>query len=153
MQLIIKDDQQNPDIGRKAAEDLIKEDVAAIIGPMTSDMGMVIAPILNKVRLLNVSPTVTTQHLTGIDDYFFRVTSSAHAHATLSARYQIDSGDMRRVAAAYDKGNSSFTESWLKSFESLFIAEGGKIVATVAFNTKEKRSFSDIAGELLGHKS
>lgn len=57
IRLIIKDDQQDPAVARQAAQDLISEEVAAIIGPMTSDMGMVVAPILNDAKILNVSPT------------------------------------------------------------------------------------------------
>ncbi|CAB1059221.1 ABC transporter, substrate-binding protein (cluster 4, leucine/isoleucine/valine/benzoate) [Olavius sp. associated proteobacterium Delta 1] len=149
VQLLIKDDQQIPDTARQAVQDLIREDAVAIVGPMTSDMAMAVAPLVNEARVLNVSPTVTTQRLSGRDDYFFRVSSTTLEYATRSAHYQIKSGDMRRIAAAYDKGNRSFTENWLENFKAPFIAGGGEILATIAFKTDEGKSFSEIARELL----
>lgn len=40
IQLITKDDQQNPDLARQSVQELIDEGVVAIIGPMTSDMAV-----------------------------------------------------------------------------------------------------------------
>jgi branched-chain amino acid transport system substrate-binding protein len=149
VQLLIKNDQQNPDIARQAVQALVREGVLAIIGPMTSDMGMAVAPKLNEARVLNVSPTVTTQRLSGRDDYFFRVSSTTREYASRSAHYQIKSGDMRRIAVAYDGGNRSFTENWLENFKAPFIAGGGEILTSIAFKTDENRSFSKIAHALL----
>ncbi|BBO68681.1 ABC transporter substrate-binding protein [Desulfosarcina alkanivorans] len=147
--LIIKNDQQDGDMARKAVRELIGEGVAAIIGPMTSDMGLAITPLLNENRLVAVSPTVTTQHLSGRDDYFFRVSATTREYAGRSARYHIHSGDLRRIVAAYDRGNRSFTENWLENFHTPFTAAGGEILATIGFNTAEGRTFLEIARELL----
>ncbi len=117
IQLIIKDDRHDPDVARQAVTELINEGVSAIIGPMTSQMSMAIMPILNKHRILSVAPTVSTQNLFGIDDYFFRVVPSVRTNALVSADYQIKSGNMTRTAAIYDVGNGSYTESWLENFK------------------------------------
>ena len=149
VQLLIKDDQQNPEIARKAVQELISEGVVAIVGPMTSDMALAVAPLLNKARVLTVSPTVTTQVLSGLDDYSFRVSSTTREYATRSANYHIKSVDMRRVAAAYDRSNRSFSENWLENFKSPFTAAGGSIIATIGFTTDTGRTFLEIARELL----
>ena len=65
VQLVIRDDQQQPQAARQAVRELIEEDVVAIIGPMTSDMGMVMAPIADAAQTLLISPTVTTEDLSG----------------------------------------------------------------------------------------
>ena len=41
IELIMKDDQQNPEMARKAVRELISEGVVAIIGPGTSENGRV----------------------------------------------------------------------------------------------------------------
>lgn len=82
VQLIIKDDQQNPDVARRAVEELIDAGAAALIGPMTSDMARAVTPLLNDARLVAVSPTATTQLLSGLDDYFFRVSATTRENAT-----------------------------------------------------------------------
>lgn len=149
VRLLIKDDQQNADVARQAVRELIDAGVVAIIGPMTSDMAIAIAPVVDQSRVLTVSPTATTQLLSGRDDYFFRVTSTTREYASKSARYQFKTAGLRRIAAAYDEGNRSFCENWLDNFRKTFTGLGGQVIATVGFNTKEQRAFLDIAGELL----
>lgn len=149
IQLVIKDDRHDPDVARQAAKELIDEGVVAIIGPMTSQMGMAITPILNKHRILCVSPTVSTQKLSGINDYFFRVVPSVRTNTLVSADYQIKSGNMTRTAVIYDVGNQSYTESWLENFKELFVKGGGEIVSAISYNTKENNLFEDMAKKVL----
>ncbi|WP_320045280.1 ABC transporter substrate-binding protein [uncultured Desulfobacter sp.] len=149
IQLIIKDDRHDPEVARQAATQLINEGVSAIIGPMTSQMGMSIMPILNKHRMLCVAPTVSTQKLFGLDDYFFRVLPSVRTNTLVSADYQIKSGNMTRAAAIYDVGNRSYTGSWLENFEEFFVKGGGKIISVIPYNTKENNPFEDIANQTL----
>jgi branched-chain amino acid transport system substrate-binding protein len=149
VQLVIKDDQQRPEVARQAVKALIEENVVAIIGPMTSDMGIAVTPLADAAEILLVSPTVTTQLLSSKDDYFFRVSSTTREYASRSAQYQMTSGNMRSIAAAYDLGNRSFCENWLANFKTSFTAAGGEILATVGFQSDSDRTFLDVARELL----
>jgi len=149
IQLIIKDDRHDPDVARQVAEELIREGVTAIIGPMTSQMAMAVTPIINKYRMLCVAPTVSTQNLSGIDDYFFRVVPSVKTNASVSADYHIKTGDITRVAVIYDVGNRSYTQSWLENFKAPFIKGGGEIISIIPYNTKENNPFEDIAQKAL----
>ena len=152
IELHIKDDKQQPEVARQAVNELINEVVVAIIGPMTSDMAVAVTPLLNEARVLNVSPTVTTQQLSGLDDYFFRVSSTTREYATRSARYQIKSDNMRRIAAAYDLNNRSFTENWLENFTKSFTADGGQIITATGFKTDDNKTLLETARELLAPK-
>ena len=149
VQLLVKDDKQDPDLARKAVRELIGDNVAAIIGPMTSDMGIAVVPLLNEAHIIAVSPTVTTQQLSGLDDYFFRTCATAFDYATKSAKYHIKTADMRRVAAVYDLNNRSFCENWLKHFTIAFNAGGGEILTSIGFRANEERTFMDITRELM----
>lgn len=149
IQLIAKDDQQDPDIARQVMQELISAGVVAVIGPMTSDMGVAIAPLADASQTLLLSPTVTTHLLSAKDDHLFRVTSTTADYAAKSARYQITSGTMRSIAVAYDLGNKSFCESWLASFVDTFAAGGGEILETIGYRDDADRSFLDIARRLL----
>lgn len=60
---------------------------------MTSDMALAVTPVLNEARILGVSPTVTTQKLSGRDDFFFRVSATTGEYATRSARYHAKAVD------------------------------------------------------------
>lgn len=149
VQLVIKDDQQNPDIATKVINELIQENVVAIVGPMTSDMGTIAAPILNKAKILNVSPTVTTQALSNKDDYFFRVSATTLEYASRSAHYQINREEMTRIAAIYDLGNKSFSVNWLENFRVPFVKNGGTIVTQVGYEASDKISFFGVAEKAL----
>ena len=100
VQLIIKDDRQQPDIVRQRVRELIAEGVVAIIGPMTSDMAVAATPIADEAKVVLMSPTATTEALSGKDDYFLRVASTSGTYAQRSASYLAKSSTMRRVAAS-----------------------------------------------------
>lgn len=153
LELVFKDDQQDPEIAKRSVQELIDDGVVAIIGPMTSDMGMAITPLLDKYQIPAVSPTVSTQLLAGHDDFFFRVTSTTQMHATKSAAYHVKATSVRKIAAVFDENNHSFSETWLQTFKEFFIAHGGEFVAEIAFNSQQQKSFTDLTHELLSHKA
>ena len=149
VELIIKDAEAHAETAVKAVEELIERDVAAIVGPMSSVIAKAIVPLLNAFQVVAVGGTVTTPELSGLDDYFFRVCFTAREQATRSARYQIDSKTMRRIAVAYDGSNRTFCVNWLESFKKPFTTDGGEILAEIDFQTEDGRSFSKIAHGLL----
>lgn len=149
VQLLIEDDRQDPETARSAVAKLIEQGVAAIVGPMTSDMAVAVAPLVNQAGVLMVSPTATTQALSRIDDQFFRITSTTEDFAAKSARHHLASGKIRRFAAVYDLGNRTFCENWLAVFREVFAAGGGQIVTAIGFSTNAERTFLDMARDLL----
>lgn len=153
IELVIKDDQQDPQIAQSSVRQLIDEGVAAIIGPMTSDMAVAIMPTLDQSQIPAVSPTASSQLLSGRDDFFFRVTSTTLEYATKSAAYHIKATDIRKIAVVFDEDNRSFTENWLNTFKDYFTGRGGEIVAEIGFSGRRGRSFSDLTRELLAHQA
>jgi branched-chain amino acid transport system substrate-binding protein len=153
VQLIIKDDQQDPERARQAVKELIDAGVAALIGPMTSDMAIAVTPLLNEARLVAVAPTVTTQELSAIDDYFFRVAATANITAIRSADYHANQGNIRRMAVTYDLNNRAYCETWIENFTASFTRQGGAIVKVIGFDTKESgRTFLGLSKKLLDSK-
>ena len=149
VQLIIKDDQQNPELARQAVRELIDAGVEALIGPMTSTMGIAVTPLLNDARLVAVSPTVTTQNLIDKDDYLFRMAGTARETASRSAIYHAQRGDIKQLAVTYDVNNHAYCETWLDSFTNSYTHRGGTIVKVIGFNTQSGRTFLDLSRELL----
>ncbi|NCB74543.1 MAG: amino acid ABC transporter substrate-binding protein [Clostridia bacterium] len=83
IELIIKDDQGNPQIGLQEDEALINEECVAIIGHMTSDMAEKSIPFINQQKILMISPTIALDTLSNQDDYFFRLIPSTSEQAKL----------------------------------------------------------------------
>lgn len=50
VKLLIKDDQQSPEVARRAVRDLIEQGVVAIVGPMTSAMAIAWCPSRTRPR-------------------------------------------------------------------------------------------------------
>jgi len=151
IELIARDDQQDPERAREAAQDLIAQKVTAILGPMTSSMALQVVPIGNQNRVVMLSGTVTTNQLTGKDDYFFRVLAPTRKFASANAIYQLEHGN-KRIAIAYDLRNLAYTESWLNDYKDAIESGGGKVVRKIGFESGNNVPFGEIAEKLLSVK-
>jgi branched-chain amino acid transport system substrate-binding protein len=149
VEIISRDDHQDPAAARRVVEELIELGVSAIVGPMTSAMGVAVAPIVNEHKVLMVSPTVTTEELSGLDDYFFRVSSTTGYFSTRNAKYQLSQKKLRRMAAIYDLGNRSFSVNWLQNFRRTFVAGGGEMVTEVSFVSGGDEKYIELARRAL----
>ena len=149
VELLAEDDQQNPAMARQAVGKLIDLKVDALIGPMTSAMAMVAVPLVNQAQLVMVSPTVTTNSLSGLDDYFFRVLPATSRYAKKDADYHFDRLGLRRVAAVVDVNHRAYTEGWLADYRSAFAVGGGEVVDRVDFSSSGEVLFADLARQLL----
>lgn len=149
VELLVHDDEQNPDTARKVIDELLAERVELIIGPMTSSIAMAIMPQINASKAILLSPTVTTNDLKAKDDNFLRVISTTTDYAAKSARYHFEKLGRRKVAAIYDAGNRSYTEGWYNDFRDTFVKMGGKIVKTVTFTSSNDATFLHEVKELL----
>lgn len=153
VELVVKDDGQNPETARRVVGELIARDIGLIIGPMTSGMAMAVLPQINASKSILLSPTVTTTELGGKDDNFLRVISATTEYALKSARYQYAKLGIRTVAVIYDVGNKSYTGSWLNAFKAAFSGLGGKILLVKSFQSGNNNVFLPLAQELLATKA
>lgn len=152
VELLVRDDEQNPETAQRVVDDLLKQDVELIIGPMTSSVAMAVVPQINASKAILLSPTVTTTDLEGKDDNFLRVISTTTEYAGKSALYQLRKLGHRTAAAIYDIGNRSYTESWLNGFRATFEGKGGTLVKTITFTSSNDAAFLQPVKELLAVK-
>jgi len=148
VELLFRDDQQNPQMALAHAQDLIDRKVAAIVGPMTSAMAVAIVPIANRNKTLVISPTTTTNQLAGKDDYFLRTIVPTRYHAAKSADFQLRRG-LRRFALGYDTNNLAYTTSWKQDFQDAVEKAGGEVVLNLPFVSSENTPFPDLSRELV----
>lgn len=153
VELVIMDDEQNPETAKRVAGELIGQKIELIIGPMTSSIAMAVMPQINASGSILLSPTATTTDLDDKDDNFLRVISSTTDYSTKSARYQYKKLGTRTVAVIYDIGNKSYTESWLNGFQAEFARLGGRIVFTRPFQSGKDTVFQPLVEELLTAKA
>lgn len=148
VEVLARDDRQDPEAARQAVAELVQADVVAIVGPMTSAMAVAIEPLAGQAHLPLVSPTVTANRFSGQDDYFFRLTPALEVNAGKLARHAAGQG-VRTIAVALETANADYTEDWLLSFQRVCEAEGSRVVAVERFNSGAEGGFLPLAGRLL----
>jgi branched-chain amino acid transport system substrate-binding protein len=153
IELVVRDDEQNPETAQRVVKELIDQQIEVIIGPMTSGMAMAMMPQINASKTILLSPTVTTTELAGKDDNFLRVISVTTDYSSKSARYQYEKRGSRTIAAIYDSNNRSYTESWLNGFRTTFESLGGKMVLMKSFPSTKDTVFLPLAQELIAAKA
>lgn len=149
IQLLAEDDRQDEETAKSVFASLAERHVEAIIGPMTSSMGMTLVPLANERKITLVSPTVTTRELVGIDDYFLRVIADTRNYAEASAKFQHDQRGIKSFVVLADGNNRAYTESWATDFNAAFTALGGKIAATLPFKSGMVGDFALLARQAV----
>ena len=152
IELITKDDQQNPQTALKVDQELIDAGVVAVIGHLTSQMSVVAVPLMNASRILMLSPTTSTSKLNGLDDYFIRIIASTVTAAAHLAHHTFHDRRLHRIVVAYDISNRAFTEEYYTVFESEYHRMGGGEVLSVAFDGGDLTPFSDLAARIRTHR-
>jgi len=149
VELIVKDDQQNPETALRVDRELVDAGVVAIIGHMTSTMSMVAIPFVNKEKILMISPTTSTNKVTGIDDYFIRMMPPNKSETDHLARQAFNVMGLKNMAVIYDLSNRAYTEGYFHNFKDAFEGLGGKINHVETFMTGKDMDFVKSADALL----
>jgi len=115
IEIIIRDNAMDPDKTVEAVKMLKAEGVVAIIGPLTSTAAMAAAEEAEKEKILLLSPSATTDALTGVDDWFFRIQPPNSYETRNIAAYIMENIKPKKIAAFIDLSNSSYTINWYES--------------------------------------
>ncbi len=149
VKLIVKDDQQDLDVAVKVDRELIDEGVVAIIGHITSAPTVAAVPLMNREKMLMISPSASTNKLTGRDDYLLRITAPSRTQGDHIAGCLYREMGMKNVSAAYDLSNRAFAEGLYRIFKSEFEDMGGAVVHTETFSSGREVPYLKIAGNML----
>lgn len=148
LELLVRDDRDDPAVAARAVRDLHAAGVAAIIGPNNSSIAAGMLPVANELKVVTVSPTVSSLAFADLDDHFFRINWTTRDNARIYARHYGERG-LKRVAAAIDANNAVFSESWLQEFRTEFAAVGGAVVAHESFDANGGRGYTQTVLALL----
>lgn len=110
VELIIKDNKSEPALINRAMNELIDEGVIAVIGPYTSNMADNVLKSIKDKNILVLSPTISTDKVSGIDDNFFRLIESAANQGQILAQ-KIIADKYQKLAVVYDHRNADYTKA------------------------------------------
>ena len=146
--LIIKDDKGIPEEAMKADKELIQENILLGIGHFASGTGEVGLKIFNEAGKLMISPTMSTESFTGIDDYFIRIIDSNKKQGEVLADAALSEKNNKKIAVVYEENNKLYTSEVCKYFKQRFEKSGGQIVMEDSFASSTTVNFDEIAEKI-----
>jgi branched-chain amino acid transport system substrate-binding protein len=142
LQVEIANDENDPELAKAIASEFVKDaQVLAVVGHNASDASITAAPIYQQGQLVMVSPTSTSNQLSGFGTYIFRTIPATRFLAEPLAQYVVKTARRSRIATCFDsqaKDNIAFKDEFVASL----IANGGSLIsidcdlAATTFNPK-----------------
>lgn len=146
--LLVRDDLGTPEGARNADAELIAEGVVAIIGHPTSSQTLEGLPVTEPAGILMISPTTSTQDLSGMDDLFFRLVPVSSERASAFARHIQKRQNLTQLAVITDIDNAAYTVLYGEALNETFSTLGGTITSAIEFSSKTKPDFAPQVSEL-----
>lgn len=152
LELLVRDDAQDPETARRAVRELIAAGVVAIVGHCTSAMAEATLPIANELRVVMVAPTVSASALMGKDDWLILTDASGTTAAEGLADYFARTRLGHVVAVVCDASNRSFADPWRNAFAAALEARGGRIGRVLEFTSGKVSSYADLARQAIAER-
>lgn len=147
IELVIKNDKNDTDKASLANSEFVEEKVKFIIGHYTSGMQISTMDYINDKDVLFLSPTVSADVLTAIDDNFIRFIASTKEQAVVLAEVAKEN-DHKKFAVFTDSKNRAFNEPLKNNFEKLLADNGGQVKLVSEFDSGDMDSIIKLVDEL-----
>ncbi len=144
IKMIIKDTESDPQKAVQGVEELYKERVAAIIGPLATAMP---AAVEAQKRELPIITLTQKRDITDVGDYVFRNFITPKMQVKSLVSFAIKELQLKRFAILYPDEN--YGKTFLNIFWDEVIALGGKVVGAESYNINHT-DFADPIKKLVG---
>jgi branched-chain amino acid transport system substrate-binding protein len=148
LELLVRDDKQDPETAPVVFQELVSEQVVAVIGPMTSAIAQVLIPLANTSRIPLISPSASSPEFSGIDDMFIRVVTP-NVNESLGLAQESFQRGARKACVIDDLSNQAFSKAMVRTYTAelrRLAEEKGKEIAVVAlpFDPKDSQGMQTI---------
>jgi branched-chain amino acid transport system substrate-binding protein len=138
LELITEDDQTKGGESATAVKKLISRDkVIALLGEVSSSRSLEAAPIAQASHVPMIAPAATSEKVTQVGDYIFRVCFIDPFQGKVMAKFAKDDLKAKRVAILASVSNA-YSLGLAKVFKETFVANGGEVVAEKSFGEGDK---------------
>jgi branched-chain amino acid transport system substrate-binding protein len=146
VEILIEDDRGDPDMARRAAENLVEAGVEAAIGGYNSDATEAAMAVYADQGLLHLSPSATATHLTQKGyETFFRLSFPDERQGVFAAEFMLGTLDVSEVAFVHD--GSDYAQGLAETARDALEEQGGD-VALFHRISPGQRDFSELLDEL-----
>lgn len=138
VEFIFADDEGKPATAATVGQKLINSDkVVGIVGPLTSNCALSLAPIAQQYSVPMVTGTGTNEKITQTGDFIFRTCFIDPFQGQVVAKLASTDLEAKTAAMLYDNGND-YSKGLAENFEKSFEEAGGEIVASETYLTGDK---------------
>jgi branched-chain amino acid transport system substrate-binding protein len=146
LELINRDDRNDPDRGREAAQALVALGVPVILGALASEVTLSASEVSRDAQIVQISASATAPDITTAVDngYLFRTCPSDILQSRLVAQRAV-AKSFRRVAVIHVPG--AYGAGFASAFETAFTALGGTVTSRAEY-VEGQTSYVDLLTEV-----
>ncbi len=152
LEIVIKNDGNDPDMALSALEDFKKNDIKVVVGPYPSGSAVKIFDYANANDILILSPTISSQIFMGHDDNFFTFISSNERQGVELAKFALEKDKIKKVVLFYENTNAAYSDGVCESFAGYFKSKGGEVLTKIGYTSGNKISFYKLAGQIMKYE-
>lgn len=136
--LVVKDDQNDPQIALEMDKAFVSEDIRLIIGHYTSGMVVGAMSYLDGADVLMLGPTISVDTLSEKDDHFIRFIASTKEQA-MALVNQVHRLGQQEITILFDERNKGFTDQLVLNFQTQMMQKIGKSAVVRSFNPEDPK--------------
>lgn len=133
IELLVEDDQGNPDMAIAALEKLDKAGVVAVVGPLTTTNVIAISGYADKSGVPVVTPTATGIDATKGKDWVWRISFTDAFQGIAMARFAKENLQCKSTCIIFDSSDP-YSIGLCESFENEYTTIGGTILLKTTIN-------------------
>lgn len=141
-ELLVEDDRNDTNAARAAIASFSSRGAAFVVGPMTSAMAVAAVPEANRLGIVLISPTATTDELSAKGDFFFRTAADAPAGARQLARL-LHARGVRSIVVLMDVANGAYSSSFGHAAAMEFLSLGGTAAPEIGYRSGNSLDFAE----------
>lgn len=149
VEVVVKDDQNNPEVGLAVDQELNDAGIDFIIGHMTSNMAALSVPFVNHQDILMINPTMSSTMLFGQDDHVIGIVSPNSDQAKVIKESMVKDGVGKQVAVIYESQNLAYTGTVKDGIAQDIAPTGGQIIYEEAFLASANPNYLEISQRVL----
>ncbi len=128
LKVLIADDANDPEMAKQIATELVKNpDVLAVVGHNASNASLAAAAIYQQAGLVMMSPTSSSDQMSGFGSAIMRTLPSTNFMADPLAAYVVKTEGKTKIATCIDQ-NAPDNMSFRNAFVASFTRYGGQIL-------------------------
>ena len=151
VELLSRDDRQDPQQAKTAMRELLARNVVAVIGPTSNATAAAVLPLAERDQITLLSPTVGGEGVRGQSGVLFRMYPVAAESADHLARYIVRQRGLKRVCLITNSTNAGYSASFSKAFADSCLGLGVQS-GVVPFDPSPGVSLAEVARRAIAQR-